>query len=118
MSVSIAENNVTPEGGRTRDDRDAVFDAPRALVFWMWTDSSQLWGPHSFTNPVCEVDARPGRAIRIDMRGPDDVVYPNKGTFHVVDENYKTRLTLQARVVKSAGEADAFLAGMKEGWSQ
>src|SRR5438105_2560690 len=31
-----------------------VFDAPREIVFKAWTDSSQLWGPHSFTNPVCD----------------------------------------------------------------
>jgi uncharacterized protein YndB with AHSA1/START domain len=60
------------------------FDAPRELVFAAWTDPrhvAQWWGPKDFTNPVCEVDARPGGAIRIDMRGPDGAVYPMTGTF-------------------------------------
>ena len=59
------------------------------LVFKAWTDPEHLarwWGPHGFTNPVCEVDVRPGGGIRIDMAGPDGVVYPMKGTFHEVVE--------------------------------
>ena len=59
-----------------------TFDAPRDLVFKAWIDPKQLaqwWGPHHFTNPRCEIDARPGGAIHIDMRGPDGTVYPMKG---------------------------------------
>ena len=64
-----------------------VFDAPRALVFSMWTDAKHLaawWGPHGFDNPVCEVDPRPGGKILIHMRGPDGGVHPMGGTFHEV----------------------------------
>ena len=49
-----------------------LLDAPRELVFKMWTDPTHVarwWGPKGFTNPVCEVDARPGGALRIVMRG-------------------------------------------------
>jgi len=59
-----------------------VFDAPRELVFKVWTDPKHVarwWGPHRFTNPVCELDLRPGGAILIHMRGPDGVVYPMTG---------------------------------------
>lgn len=66
---------------------DRVFDAPRDLVFRAWTDPKQLakwWGPAGFTNPVCEVNARPQGAIRIDMRAPDGMTFPMKGTFHEV----------------------------------
>jgi uncharacterized protein YndB with AHSA1/START domain len=45
---------------------------------------AQWWGPKEFTNPVCELDVRPGGAIRIDMTGPDGVVYPLTGVFHEV----------------------------------
>jgi len=64
-----------------------VFDAPRELVFRAWTDPEHLaqwWGPHGFTNPVCEVDLRPGGAWRIDMQGPDGTIYPNKGIYQEV----------------------------------
>jgi len=63
-----------------------VFDAPRELVFKAWTDPkhvAQWWGPHGFTNPVCELDLRPGGAILIHMRGPDGVVYPMTGTYQM-----------------------------------
>jgi uncharacterized protein YndB with AHSA1/START domain len=59
-----------------------VFDAPRALVFEVWTDPKHLaqwWGPQGFTNPVCEFDARVGGELRIHMRGPDGSIYPMKG---------------------------------------
>jgi uncharacterized protein YndB with AHSA1/START domain len=61
--------------------------APRSLVFKVWTDAKHLarwWGPRGFTNPVCELDVRPGGLIRIDMRGPDGTVYPMKGVFNEI----------------------------------
>jgi uncharacterized protein YndB with AHSA1/START domain len=64
-----------------------VFDAPRALVFRLWTERehmAQWWGPQGFTNPVCELDVRVGGAIRIDMRAPDGTVYPMTGTFREI----------------------------------
>jgi uncharacterized protein YndB with AHSA1/START domain len=64
-----------------------VFDAPRELVFKAWTDPehvAQWWGPHGFTNPVCELDVRPGGSMLIHMRAPDGSVYPNKGIFNEV----------------------------------
>jgi uncharacterized protein YndB with AHSA1/START domain len=59
-----------------------VFDAPRALVFKVWTDPKHLaqwWGPQGFTCPVCEFDARVGGELRMHMQGPDGAVYPMKG---------------------------------------
>jgi uncharacterized protein YndB with AHSA1/START domain len=74
-----------------------ILDAPRELVFKAWTDAEQLaqwWGPKYFTNPVCEVDARPGGAILIHMQGPDGNVYPMKGTFLEIVE--PERLVMRA----------------------
>jgi uncharacterized protein YndB with AHSA1/START domain len=133
-----------------------IFDAPRALVWKAWTDPKQVaqwWGPHGFTNPLCEWDARPGGAILVHMRGPKgsafDMVLPMKGMFHEVstperlvftssaledaagnpqletlntitfeEYNGKTKLTLQAVVVKSTPAAAGALAGMEQGWTQ
>ncbi|MBU6508553.1 MAG: SRPBCC domain-containing protein [Alphaproteobacteria bacterium] len=64
-----------------------VYDAPRELLFTLWTDPKHLaewWGPRGFTNPVCEADARAGGAIRIHMRAPDGRVYPMTGRFDEV----------------------------------
>lgn len=65
-----------------------IINAPREMVFKMWIDPKHLaqwWGPDGFTNPVCEVDPRPGGPLRIDMRGPDGTVFPMKGVFHEID---------------------------------
>jgi uncharacterized protein YndB with AHSA1/START domain len=127
-----------------------IFDAPREVVFKAWTDPKQLqrwWGPKGFTNPVCEVDARPGGAIRIHMRAPDGTVYPMIGVFHEIvvperlvftssaldangnplfevlntvtfaEEGGKTKLTVHASVSKVIGDAAPHLAGMEQGWS-
>mgnify|MGYP003383441689 CR=1 FL=1 len=75
-------NSVPIETSITR-----LFDAPRELVFKAWTDPillQQWWGPKVFTNPVCEVDARPGGALLIHMQAPDGTIYPEKGIFHEV----------------------------------
>ena len=64
-----------------------VFDAPRELVFKAWTGPKQVaqwWGPHGFSNSVCELDLRPGAAIRIHKRGPDGTVYPMTGDHEIV----------------------------------
>ena len=60
------------------------FDAPRELVWRAWTEPAHLarwWGPRLMSTPVCEVEARPGGAYRIVMRGPDGTDYPIRGTF-------------------------------------
>ena len=74
-----------------------VFDAPRWLVFKAWTDPkhmAQWWGPHGFTNPVCEMDVRPGGAYRIVMRSPEGVEYPVKGVYREVVEPERLVMTM------------------------
>jgi len=76
-----------------------IFDAPRTLVFRAWTDPrlvAQWWGPKDFTNPVCELDARPGGAIFINMRGPDVVDFPMNGLFQEVKEPERLVFTSSA----------------------
>ena len=63
------------------------FSAPRELVFAAWTQPKQLahwWGPHSMTNPVCEVDLRPGGRYRIVMRSPEEFDYPLDGEYREI----------------------------------
>lgn len=86
-----------------------TFDAPRELVFRAWTDPNRMaqwWGPKYFTNPVCELDVRPGGAILIHMQGPDGTVYPMKGVFEEVVE--KERLVFASSALE-AEEGDALL---------
>ncbi len=143
--MTARKNNPT----ETTADRGLVitrvFNAPRSRVFKAWTHPkhvAQWWGPKGFTNPVCELDVRPGGAIRIDMRGPDGTVYPMSGVYQKIVEpeqlvftsaamdekgnplfevlntvafaerGDKTKLTLQARVVKKTTKAAPYLEGM------
>jgi uncharacterized protein YndB with AHSA1/START domain len=94
MTAAKAEPQAIREVTLTR-----VIAAPRERVFRAWTDPkhmAQWWGPKGFTNPVCEVDARPGGMIRIDMRAPDGVDYPMDGVFHEVIEPERLVFTSRA----------------------
>jgi uncharacterized protein YndB with AHSA1/START domain len=51
-----------------------VYDAPRALVWEAMTEPEHIrlwWGGPGFTNPVCEMDLRPGGLWNHVMRFPD-----------------------------------------------
>ena len=139
----------------TNEERELVltrvFDAPRELVSRPGPIQSR-WhsgvGPHRFTNPVCDLDVRPGGAIRIHMRGPDGTVYPMTGVYNEVveperlvftsaaldadgnpmfevlttvtfaEQGGKTKQTMRARVIKSTAEAAPYIKGMEAGWTQ
>jgi uncharacterized protein YndB with AHSA1/START domain len=61
-----------------------VFDAPRELVWQVWTDPKHLaqwWGPDGFTTTTSAYDARPGGIWRFVMHGPDGRDYQNRITF-------------------------------------
>jgi len=127
-----------------------VFDAPREMLFAMWTEPKHLaqwFGPLGFTNPVCEIDARPGGALKIVMQAPNGDRHPMKGIFREVvkperlvftnipvdaeghdlmdglttvtfeDVGGKTRLTMHTRARALAPIANRMLEGMTMGWT-
>ncbi|MBS1915251.1 MAG: SRPBCC domain-containing protein [Bacteroidetes bacterium] len=128
-----------------------ILKAPRDVVFNAWIDVKQLakwWGPGGFTNPVCEIDVKPGGKIYIEMKAPDGTVYPMNGEFIEVIKSEKivfvsgaldkngqtifevmntvtfeedgknTKLTLHAVVDHVSADAKPYIGGMDEGWSQ
>ena len=128
-----------------------VFAAPRALVFSMFTDAKHLaawWGPHTWDNPVCEADPRPGGKILIHMRGPDGTAHPMGGVYHEIvpheriafttfvdmpdgsrmleshntvrfeESRGKTKVILTAHAAGFTDFTRNMLAGMEAGWSQ
>jgi len=130
---------------------ERVFDAPRELVFKAWTEPARLaqwWGPRGFTSPRCEWDPRSGGLIRVDMRGPNGVIYPMGGAYREIvaperivftagaldangellfeilntvtfaENDGRTTLTLHTRVLRAAPGAEKYLNGHKAGWSQ
>lgn len=151
MSANNARIEAVTESSRWDLVLTRTFDAPRELVFKAWTDAKQVeqwWGPHGFTNPRCQVDARPGGTMEIDMRAPNGTVYPMKAVFEevteperlvfvtsalddrgnslfdvrntviFVDRHGQTELTLQAQVIRATAVAPQYLQGMEVGWSQ
>lgn len=61
-----------------------TFNAPRDIVWAAFTDPKHVvhwYGGHGFSNPVCEMDVRPGGAWHHVMRTPD-------GTDHTLDFVY------------------------------
>lgn len=71
-----------PDDRRLELERE--FDAPRELVWMAFADPyhlGQWWGPKGFTNPVCEIDLRPGGKWHHVMRGPDGKDYPADSVF-------------------------------------
>lgn len=128
-----------------------AYDRPSRLVFRAWTEPTQMaqwWGPRGFTNPVCELDPRPGGELRIHMRGPDGTVFPTVGVYREIVEPERlvftasaldgtgrplfevlntvtfserdgaTRVAVQAQVLKWIPAGERFLDGMEAGWGQ
>jgi uncharacterized protein YndB with AHSA1/START domain len=73
-----------PAAGSTADREIAavrIFDAPREIVWKMWTDPEHLvqwWGPRGFTTTVQEMHVKAGGEWRLTMRGPDGRDYHNR----------------------------------------
>jgi len=128
-----------------------ILKSPRQAVFNAWVDINQLvkwWGPQGFSNPVCEIDPKPGGKIYIEMKAPDGTVYPMAGEFIEIvkpekivftsgalnkkggaifeaintvtfeEDGKHTKLTLHAMVTEVSEEAKPYVGGMDEGWSQ
>ncbi len=64
-----------------------IFDAPRDIVFTVWTDPDEVkkwWGPKGFTCPTALIDLRVGGSYLLDMRAPDGKDYWSTGTFREI----------------------------------
>lgn len=126
-------------------------DAPRGRVFESWINPKQVaeWcASEGFSNPHCEMDVRPGGAIRIDMKAPDGTVYNMGGFFEEIEKperlvfsssaldglghplfdvlntvsfesrGDKTGIALQLQVLRTTDEGLPYLEGMETGWKQ
>ncbi len=59
---------------------ERVFDAPRELVWEVWTKPEHIalwWGPNGFTNTVYKMEVKPGGVWDYMMHGPDGKDWPN-----------------------------------------
>jgi uncharacterized protein YndB with AHSA1/START domain len=83
----------TPKGerdsGRPELTITRIFDAPRALVFQLWTQPVHIkhwWGPRNYTTLTCEMDMRPGGAWRVASRHVDGSQTAEQGVFREIVE--------------------------------
>jgi uncharacterized protein YndB with AHSA1/START domain len=82
--AASARNEETHELLITR-----VFDAPRSLVFRVWTSPEHLyrwWGPKDFTTPSVKMDFRPGGAYHSTIRSPKGEDHTMVGTYREIVE--------------------------------
>jgi uncharacterized protein YndB with AHSA1/START domain len=64
-----------------------IFDAPRRLVFKMWTEPEHLvrwWGPSGFTTISGRMDVRTGGVWSRSMRAPDGRVIRKHGVYREI----------------------------------
>lgn len=125
-----------------------LIDAPRELVFEVWTQPEHVekwWGPFGFSISVHAMDAKPGGTWRFDMHHaeygdfknqivyqevvrPERLVYSHDGVddgkpaFHVTvtfeEENGKTRLTMRTRFASVEAFEEVKKFGAIEGGKQ
>lgn len=84
-----AGNAAAAESGDRELTITRVFDAPRAMVWKVWTDPDHMvnWlGPKGFTGKIIKIDARPGGSYRFEMRAPDGSDHWVQGVYHDVAE--------------------------------
>lgn len=83
-----------------------LIDAARERVFDAWVKPEKLaqwWGPDGFTNPRCEIDARPGGKIYIEMiRSSDGKMFPLDGEVEIVEA--PSRIVFRARGYNPAND--------------
>jgi uncharacterized protein YndB with AHSA1/START domain len=124
-----------------------IIKSNRNDVFRAWSEEKQVavwWGPYGFIVPVCKWNAKQKGNIYLEMRSPDGMTFPLTGFFHEViaseqllfsttafkenleiltsviltDLNGKTKITVEATVMKAIPEVYCFLETMYEGWKQ
>lgn len=121
-----------------------IVDAPRHVVFDVWTDPAHLvrwWGPTDFWTPELEMELRPGgawRARMISRQGDEylqegfvcDVIVPERlvftwvwldqpdyemlATLHLRERGPRTEMTFRLRPFRSVESRDSHV----EGWNE
>ena len=64
-----------------------IFDAPRRLVFKLWTEPEHLavwWGPRGFTTISGRLDVRPGGAWLRSMQAPNGSIIRKHGIYREI----------------------------------
>lgn len=141
-------SDVHAETDATTMTLTRLLDAPRELVFEVWTQPEHVakwWGPFGFTITTYAMEVTPGGTWRFDMHHaehgdfknaivyqevakPERLVYLHDGVddgkepFHVTvsfeEEGGKTRVTMRVRLASEEALAEAKKFGAVEGGKQ
>ncbi|MCW3126007.1 MAG: polyketide cyclase [Bacteroidetes bacterium] len=79
------------ESAKETKDRELtitrLIDAPRELVWLVWTDPDHIrnwWGPTGFTNTIATMNVKPGGIWEFVMHSPDGTDFKNKSIYKEV----------------------------------
>ena len=84
--------------GALRLHLERVLAAPPARVFALNTEPqllAQWWGPHGFSVPNVELDARVGGRYRIEMQPPDGDAFFLSGEYRTVEPGTRLAYTFR-----------------------
>lgn len=77
---------------------ERTFDAPRELVYRVWTKPEHLmrwWGPKNFTVQLYDQDFQVGGAYRSVIRSPDGKGHAMAGTYREIVPNARIVMTFR-----------------------
>lgn len=91
MTESSVTSKETP-GNHHEFVYTRVFNAPRELVFKVWSEVDHLkkwWGPRGFEWGTAKLDFRPGGVFHYSMRTPDGIEMWGKFEYREIEEPEK-----------------------------
>ena len=94
----MSKMNVIAEPGKHDVAMSRTFDAPRELVFKVYTDPAlvpQWWGQRSSTTVVDKMDVKFGGVWRYVSREPNGDEYAFRGVYHLIEPNEKLVYTFE-----------------------
>lgn len=94
----MSKLNLIAEPGSHKIEMSHTSNAPRELVFKVYTDPKlvpQFWGQRETETIVEKMDVKYGGTWRYVMRNPDGAEYAFKGVYHQVVPNEKIVYTFE-----------------------
>jgi len=102
----MSKTSIVAEPNKQEIIISRTFEAPRELVFQMWTDPAYIpewWGPSIMTTIVDSLDAKKGGIWRYIQRDPAGNEYAHNGVFHEVSSPERLVQTYEFEGVPAVG---------------
>lgn len=102
----MSKTSIVAEPNKQEIIISRTFEAPRELVFQMWTDPVYIpewWGPSIMTTIVDSLNAKKGGIWRYIHRDPAGNEYAHNGVFHEVSSPERLVQTYEFEGVPAVG---------------